>query len=149
MFKRKKMMQIGARLDGETRYSGREIPETQDEELKQYESALLLQRRGAARAARTPEISDTQFDAFMQGIREGVAEPAPRFAGLWTVASVATVTLIVIISLLAFFTGGPDPVRATEVESVSTELQGVTVNYYDNPQGVSTVKVNMPENDLW
>lgn len=149
MSKRKKMMQIGARLDGEARYSGREIPDNQDEELKQYEAALLLQRRGATRAARAPEISDTQFDVFMQGIREGVAEPAPRFAGLWTLASVATVMLIVIISLLAFFTGGPDPVRATEVESVSTELQGVTVNYYDNPQGVSTVKVTMPESDLW
>lgn len=149
MFKSGKMKRIGARLDGETRYSGKNAPDTQDEALKSYEDALLRFRQGAKQAARAPEISDTQFNAFMEGVREGIAAPAPRFTGLWTLASAATVALIILVSLLAFFAGGPEPVRATEVESVSTELQGVTINYYDNPQGVSTVKVTMPESDLW
>ena len=148
MFERKKMKQIGARLDGESRYASRQSP-PDDAEAHAYETAVLQLRRGAALAARTPEISDGQFGAFMQGIREGIERPAPRFTRLWTVASVAAAALIMLFSALAYFGTGSEPVRATEVESVSTELDGVTVRFYDSPQGVSTVQVTMPENDLW
>lgn len=148
MFERKKMKQIGALLDGEPRYAGRQAL-SGDAEAQAYEAAVLQLRHGAAVAARTPEISDAQFGAFMQGIREGIETPAPRFSRLWTVASVTAAALIMLLSALAYFGTGSEPVRATEVESVSTELDGVTVRFYDSPQGVSTVQVTMPENDLW
>lgn len=149
MFKERKLRHLGARFDGETRYCG--LPEGQppDEESKRHGEALALLRRGASRAARAPEISDAQFGAFMRGIQEGIETPAPRRVSVWTLASVTLAALVLVVSILAFFTAGSDPVRATEVESVSTELEGVTVNYYDTPQGVSTVKVTMPESDLW
>lgn len=149
MFRQRRLKQIGARLDGETRYQGAAAPDRADEEAKRYEEAVLQLRRGASRAARTPEISDAQFGAFMRGIQEGIEAPAPRRVGAWTVASVTLAVLVIVVSILAFFTAGPEPVRATEVESASTELEGVTVNFYDTPQGVSTVRVNMPESDLW
>ena len=57
MFKRKKMKQIGALLDGEPRYAGRQAL-SGDAEAQAYEAAVLHLRRGAAVAARTPEISD-------------------------------------------------------------------------------------------
>ncbi len=148
MSKRKMMKQIGARLDGETRYAGRHAT-PKDEASKEYEAAVLQLRHSAACAARAPEISDTQFNAFMQGICEGIETPSPRYSKVWTLASLAAAALVLLLSVLAYFGTGSEPVRATEVESVYTELDGVTVHYYDTPQGVSTVQVTMPENDLW
>ena len=149
MFKQRKMKQLGARLDGEGRYAGAEILEVNDAELARHRDAILALRQGAAEAARTPEISDAQFGAFMQGIRDGIETPAPRLYGLWAMASVAAAALVLILSALAFFTTGSEPVRATQVESVSTELDGVTIHFNDNQEGVSTVWVSMPESDLW
>ncbi len=148
MFDRKKRKQIGARLDGEIRYAGRQTP-PREPALKAYEAAVLQLRRGAAQAARAPEINDAQFGAFMRGIQEGIETPAPGLSRLWAMASLAAAALVLLLSVFAYFGTGSEPVRASEVESVYTDLDGVTVNYYDTPQGVSTVQVTMPENDLW
>lgn len=149
MFKKHKMKQLGAFMDNETQYCPC-VPDTsKDTALQSYRNALLVFKRGAAAAAHAPEINDAQFNTFMQGIREGIATPEPRFYGLWTLASLAAAALVLLISALAFLSTGSEPVRATEVESVATELEGVTIRSYDSKQGMSTVWVNMPENDLW
>ncbi len=148
MFNRKKMKQIAARLDGEPQYAGRPAP-TREPALQEYEASLLQLRRAAARVPRAPEINDAHVDAFMQVIREGIETPAPRLSRLWTMASVAAAALVLLLSALAYLGTGSEPVRANEVESAFTELEGVTVNFYNNPQGVSTVQVTMPESDLW
>ncbi|MFA7691260.1 MAG: hypothetical protein GX117_05800 [Candidatus Hydrogenedentes bacterium] len=150
MFKKKKKMLIAAQFDNVPHDKNADPTKQQDAPRSSYETMLSRLREGAAaHVADTPVISDGQFGLFMEGIHEGIHERTPKVSGLWAMASFATVTLLILLSLLAFFAGGPDPVRATEIESVSTELQGVTINFYENAQGLSTVKVTMPENGLW
>lgn len=149
MFKQRKKKQIGALLDGELRYGGAPSLYLADEELKGYHDAVLALRRGVASAAIAPEIADGQFNAFMQGIRDGIETPAPRHYGVWAAASLAAAALVLVFSALAFFTTGSEPVRAAEVESAITELEGVTIHSFDNQQGLPTVWVTMPESDLW
>ncbi len=148
MFKRKKLKQIGALLDGETRYSGNATACLDDVECRAHGAAIEAIRRGAREAAHAPEISDGQFGAFMAGIREGVEQPEARPASLWAMASLSAAALVLVLSLLAIFSRGAEPVRATEIESVHTELEGVTVEF-NNQQDVSTVWVTMTESDLW
>lgn len=148
MFRRKKMKQIGALLDGETRYSGDAEHYLSDGACREYYDAARQLRRGAQQAARAPEISDGQMGAFIAGVREGVERPEPRAAGLWAMASLSAAALVLVLSLLAIFSRGGEPVRATEVESAHTELEGVFVEF-DNHNDISTVWVTMPESDLW
>lgn len=148
MFKRKKMKQIGALLDGEPHYSGDAEHHLGDAACRDYADAVRLMRSGAREAAHAPEISDAQLGAFIAGIRDGIERPEPRTAGLWATASVVAAALVLVLSLLAVFSRGGEPVRATEVESAYTELEGVTVEF-DNRGDVSTVWVTMPESDLW
>lgn len=148
MFKEKKYIKIGAIFDGEMPSKALDSS-TSDPELAHYVKSIMRLREGAAMAAKAPVISDAQFQHFMEGIREGIAAPTPRLTRLWALASLATAVLVLILVSLAYLGTGTTPVRATEVESVSTELEGVTVHFYETKEGVSTIWVNLPENDLW
>ncbi|HDP36238.1 MAG TPA: hypothetical protein ENN29_14165 [Candidatus Hydrogenedentes bacterium] len=151
MFMRRKQKQIAALLDAERQYAPSDASALETSELQAYRDALLRLREGAqAAAARAPEISDGQFGAFMTGIREGIEAPAPRrAAGLLATASLAAAALVLVMSLLIIFSRPNEPVRATEVESAHTELDGAAVDCYDTTEGTTTVWVTMPENDLW
>jgi hypothetical protein len=151
MFMRRKQKQMAALVDGEKRYAPADTSVLEMPELQAYRDSVLHLREGAQQtAARTPEISEGQFGAFMAGIREGIEQPAPRYArSLWATASIAAAALVLVLSLLVIFNQPAEPVQATEVESVHTELDGVSVNCYDSPQGTTTVWVTMPESDLW
>ncbi len=108
----------------------------------QYLGDLARLRQGAQTTARhTPVISDGQFGAFMAGINAAVAEPAPRRHPAWTTVSIATAALIIVIALLSILYPSPEPVKANTVESVTTELNNATVDWYDSKDGVTTVWV--------
>lgn len=117
--------------------------------------ATLQRMRGAVRSVSSrQEIRDPQLGAFMSGIRERV-ETSPRGArlGWWAWSSIGAAALIVAVFTFMVVSGGPAPVRAqTEVESVSTELDGAPVGDYSEEDGtatVCTVWVNLPQGDVW
>ena len=151
MFMRRKQKQMAALVDGEKRYASADASVLETPELQAYRDDMLRLREGAQQAvARTPEISEGQFGAFMAGIRDSIEQPAPSHArGMWATVSFAAAALVVVLSLLVIFNRPAEPVQATEVESAVTELDGVSVDCYDSPQGTTTVWVTMPENDLW
>jgi hypothetical protein len=146
MFEKKRQMRQASVFDGE-----RERPAAgavyNDPE---YQRGLTRMRDAARLSAQdTPQISDGQFNAFMAGIRDAVAEPAPRAYALWTRLSIAAAALIIVIAVLSVLYPSPEPVKANAVESVSTELNGATVDWYDNKEGVTTVWVKTQGDDVW
>ncbi|MCK5862945.1 MAG: hypothetical protein KAH38_10690 [Candidatus Hydrogenedentes bacterium] len=151
MFIRRKQKQMAAQVDGEKRYASPNEAPQKTPELQAYQEELIRLREGVHETIKhTPEISDGQFGSFMAGIHEGIEKPAPRHVKtIWATASLTTAALVVVVSLWVIFSSPNDPVQATEVESAHTELDGAAVNCYDTPQGMTTVWVTMPENDLW
>ncbi len=146
MFEKRRLMRQAAAFDGETARRA-ETPVSTDPE---YVAHLTRLRRSAEIAARkTPEISDGQFGTFMAGINAAIAEPAPRSYRLWTSMSIAAAALIIVIALLSILYPSPETVKANAVESVSTELNGATVDWYDNKEGVTTVWVKTSRDDVW
>lgn len=94
-------------------------------------------------------ISDAQFPLFMEGIREKLDAPrAYRWRTVWPALSFAAAALVVAVSAFLILGGGPQPALANEVESVSTELSGATVNVYENDDGVTTVWINVTKDTI-
>ncbi len=97
----------------------------------------------------TPKIRDEQMPAFMRGIEDALAEaPVKSHKSLWAMLSLVTAALVMAVATFSIFTG-PGPAKATEIESVSTELEGATVEWYDMDNGVTTVWINVSEDDVW
>ncbi len=113
---------------------------------KAYLADLELIRSVTHTAGPVPEIADAQFNAFMDGVREGIAPKPSPWRGLWAMASLTAAAFVVAFSAFILMRGETQPVLATEIESVSTELAGATV--YKSDDGVTTVWVNMAEDDL-
>ena len=117
--------------------------------------ALLARMRAAVqRVSNRQEIRDPQFAAFMEGIRDRIeTPPRPARMGWWAWSSIGTAALIVAVFTFMVIAGGPKPVRAqTEIESVSTELDGAPVGDYTQEDGATTVCtawVNLPQGDVW
>ena len=146
MFEKRRLIRQAAAFDGEAAQPA----ETAVPGDAEYLAQLSRMRHGAELAAdRTPEISDGQFGAFMAGINTAIAEPAPRGYRLWTSVSIAAAALIIVIALLSILYPSPETVKANAVESVSTELNGATVDWYDNKEGVTTVWVKTSGGDVW
>jgi anti-sigma factor RsiW len=99
-------------------------------------------REGVIASRRRETISDNQFSAFMAGIRDGLEEaPAPGRRRFWPAFSLAAAALLIALATFLILDTGPAPVRATEVESVSTDLEGAIVGFAVE-DGVTTVWVN-------
>lgn len=144
MFEKRRQIRQAAAFDGQTAHS----PAASDPQDRRYLTDLARMRQGAQTAAKaTPMISDGQFGAFMAGINDAIAEPAPRRYRLWTSMSVAAAALVIVIALLSILYPSPEPVKANTVESVTTELNGATVDWYDNKDGVTTVWVKTKGDD--
>lgn len=111
----------------------------------------LERLRQGAKASRSNEgISESQFPAFMQGIREQCTSPVKARSWRWAIVSMAAASLIVAISIYAVVTGGPAKVEAeTVVESVSTDLNDATVTYQNSKDGTAVVWVHVAEEDIW
>ncbi len=94
----------------------------------------------------TPIIADAQMPAFLEGISDGVHTPRRRSTGFWAMASALTAALIVTISTITIVSTGPDPVGAESViETVSTEIDGATVEIIDEDSATPTVWLHLPE----
>jgi hypothetical protein len=146
MFEKKRRMRQATAFDGETA----DPAEATLSGNTGYLAELARIRRGVHVLTRaTPEISDGQFDAFMAGIHQGITEPAPGAYRLWTSVSIAAAALIIVVALLSILYPSPEPVTANTVESVSTDLNGATVDWYDNKEGVTTVWVKTSGDDVW
>ena len=150
--------QIEAWFDGETRHAGdaRRLIAEHPECAAYYEQLKALRSAGGERDE-PPVIADAQFPAFMAGIHDEIGQRAASGRGFrtptWlTMASVAAAALVVVFAVfLVFtaFTGGTAPVSANEVEHVSTELEGATVEWYDDEHGDTTLWISVSEDDVW
>ena len=109
----------------------------------------LRQQRAALRGADDLRpIEDAQFNAFYDTIRDRLDPPRSHRRGFLAAASFTLAALIIAVSAFSIFYG-PAPVKATEVESASTELEGATIDWYSNEDGVTTVQLTLPEDDVW
>lgn len=108
-------------------------------QLRQWQAL----RAGVARLPKPRGIEDAQFGAFMAGIRDGIEQPAPSHRGFWAALSLVGASLVVALAVFSMFTG-PAPVKATEVKSFSTQIEGATVdiNVLD---GVTTISLSPPQ----
>ncbi|HPO16577.1 MAG TPA: hypothetical protein PLI09_24285 [Candidatus Hydrogenedentes bacterium] len=105
-------------------------------------------RRGVTQVRRVEEIGDAQFPAFMRGILDGL-EPQPRRrTNFWAVLSLTMAALVISFATFVIFFGAPGEVKATEVEQVSTDLEGAKVNAYSSGDGTTTVWVTISKDDL-
>jgi len=115
-----------------------------------YLAQLRRIRDGVSAVARRETIQDAQFPAFMRGIREGIELPAPAYRrGAFAILSFGMAALIVAVAAFAVLSGGPAPVKATEVESAYTDLEGATLNTYNSEDGVTTIWVTVGKDDVW
>lgn len=107
----------------------------------------LLQWRAALR----PEaagLSDQQFPAFMEGIRAGLPDAEPHYRGFWALTSLAAAALVIALATFSILSG-PDPVlRANEVESATTEIEGASVGWKNSGGGVTTIWISIAEDDV-
>ena len=120
--------------------------------------ASLEQMRTAAKTVPQAEINDFQLNNFLSGIREQIAEEPvavnrfnrERGRSIWAMASLAAAAVLVALSTFYIFAGGTPatPVRATEVESVSTGIDGATTTVEYGPDGTATIWINLTGDDL-
>ena len=101
-------------------------------------------RAGVQGVVKRHEIGEPQLDAFLDGIRNRIEEPRRSHRGIWALASVTAAALIVAVATLMVFTSAPGKVDATVVESVSSEIQGATVESYSSDNGVTTIWLKVP-----
>jgi len=141
---------VARRFDGEADglAKGPKNPET-----AAYEAGLRLLRAGANQASEKWEILDAQFPAFMDGIRQEIERPARHTRGFWAVVSLSTAALLVALSAFLVFTTGDQvapPVEAVinQVETVSTEINGATVDSYTDDEGTTVLWVSNGKRDL-
>jgi len=114
-------------------------------------AALLAElkrlREGVCGILKPGAVEDPQLPAFMAGIRDQLDAPPARSRSIWAVTSLVTAAMVVALATFAMIKGGPDPVRATEVE-VSTEIEGAEVGWYDSDDDSITIWINVAEDDL-
>lgn len=139
---------VESHFDGERSDPGLERHLTECSECATHLAQLEKLRAGVAAVARQEMIADAQFPAFMNEIRGVVEAPRGQTPGFWALLSLSMAALIVALATFAVFFGGPAPVKATEVEFISTDLQGAKVDTYKTEGGVTTVWVTMSKEDL-
>ncbi|MBI2435978.1 MAG: hypothetical protein HYV26_24240 [Candidatus Hydrogenedentes bacterium] len=118
---------------------GVEAHVAQCHECAAYLKQLQVLRQGVAPLREVRGIEDAQFGAFMAGIREEIETPVrASFGGLWAMVSLVAAALIVALAVFSMFTG-PQPVKATEVKSISTDLPGATIDVKSADDGPTIV----------
>lgn len=120
------------------------------QECAGFAERLGALRRESQRLTAGEKIEDSQFPAFMDGVRARIETPRWRGKGLWALASVGAASLIVAVSIFVVITGGQHEVKAqTVVLEASTELEGWEANTYTSENGTATVWVHEAQEDLW
>jgi hypothetical protein len=141
---------IARRFDGE---AGESMSGIAAADAASYEAGLRLLREGARQASQRAEIADGQFSAFMDGIRENIERPARHYRGFWAVFSLSTAALLVALSAFLVFGTGDQTTPSVEavtnkVETVSTEINGATVDSYTDGEGTTVLWVSNGKRDL-
>ena len=98
----------------------------------QHLNHLKKMRNAITENRNTPQIQEAQFPAFMQGIQQRKNTQTNPFKGWWALASLTAAAILVAVATISIFRPQDKPVNATEVESVSTELEGATVDWYES-----------------
>ena len=106
-------------------------------------------RTAATAAVRREGIGDGQFPSFMAGVREGLEKRQRGWGRFWALASLTAAALIAAISTFVIISDKPKTVDATVVESVTTDLEGATVQTYEDKEGDTTIAVTMSKDDIW
>ncbi|MCF6284875.1 MAG: hypothetical protein L3K26_06780 [Candidatus Hydrogenedentes bacterium] len=112
-----------------------------------HRATMLHMRSALGALPEAPSLSDGQFPAFMEGIHEGVSHSRKRPGGIWALMSLSAAALVIAIATFSMFTG-PGPVKANEVESVSTQLEGGTAHWDISDDGVTTIWISIAEDDF-
>ncbi len=113
----------------------------------QHHATLLRFRTSLAALPAAPVLSDEQFTAFMSGIETELSQKRRRPGGFWALMSLSAAALLIALATFSVFTG-PGPVRANEVESVSTQIDGATVHWDNSDDGVTTIWISIGEDDV-
>ncbi len=113
-----------------------------------HRARLEAMREGVRAVVRHETIDDAQFSAFMDGIREGLREPAPRWGRAWAAMSLTAAGIVAALALWSIFSGGAEPVSATEVEYVGTDVEDATVDWYNSSNGVTTIRLDWKGGDM-
>jgi anti-sigma factor RsiW len=111
--------------------------------------ALLERVRTAVQSQEVPRLADAQMPAFLDELRIRVEKKPARTFNLWAMVSAGAAAIVVAFSLLSIFSTGPQPIEATVIEEVSTDIQGATTESSVSDDGTATVWINLPEGDLW
>jgi len=112
-----------------------------------HQRTLLQVRAALGAEPEVPVLSDNQFPAFMEGIQAEVSRSRQRPGGMWALMSLSAAALVIAIATFSIFTG-PGPVKANEVESVSTQLNDATVHWDNSDDGVTTIWISIAEDDV-
>lgn len=112
-----------------------------------HQESLLQLRAALGTLPEVPVLSDNQFPAFMEGIQAEVSRSRRRPGGMWALMSLSAAALVIAIATFSIFTG-PGPVKANEVESVSTQLNDATVRWDNSDDGVTTIWISIAEDDV-
>ena len=112
-----------------------------------HQESLLQMRAALGTLPEVPVLSDNQFPAFMEGIQAEVSRSRRRPGGMWALMSLSAAALVIAIATFSIFTG-PGPVKANEVESVSTQLNDATVRWDNSDDGVTTIWISIAEDDV-
>jgi len=140
--------QIELYADGEARDAGAvEGHLAQCGECARHHTSLLRMRSAIRGLPPVPALSEAQFPAFLDGINREIARPQRRPGGFWALLSLSAAALVIAIATFSLFTG-PGPVKANEVESVSTQLDGATVRWGNSDDGLTTIWISIGKDDL-
>jgi len=112
-----------------------------------HRDSLVAWRNALAPALAAPVLSEQQFPAFMEGIKAGIHEPRRRSGGIWALMSLAAAALVIAVATFSMFTG-PGPAKANEVESVTTDIEGASVQVETPEGGVTSINVHIGKDDI-
>ena len=109
--------------------------------------AFLREARAAIEALpHSPEIAEAQIPAFLEGIADGIQQPRHRFTGIWAMASGVAAALIAAVAMMSMITPQDAPVGAESlIETVSTDIDGATVELLGEGDETPTVWLNAPD----
>jgi len=149
-----RLYHVAALFDGEAALAP---PDTAEHaatcpDCARYLAHLRMLRDGVGAVAETGVVTDGQFGAFLDGIRECIDAPVRGWRRFWTLASMAAAAVLIALALYAVFADFSDPARqveATIVEAPYSELSGVSIDVQIGKDGNAVIWVNNAPNDVW
>lgn len=124
---------IAAAFDGETAYTAEaEALCAARPECAAYAARLAATREAVTTMRHQEEISDFQFAAFMEGVREGIDRPRFSYRSWWAALSLTAAALVAALAILSLFSNGSASVRATETGAAGADVADSAVDWAGN-----------------